>query len=94
LLFFTQQAEAQMLGIRRASVAVAAGVLQKAGLIRSARGEVTILKRNALEDLACECYGIIKWRVGEKTFGYGARWFTICPGTLGSLGSSNMMVSA
>jgi CRP-like cAMP-binding protein len=55
----TQEFLSQMLGIRRASVTVAAGILQKAGLIRSARGEVTILNRKGLEDLACECYGII-----------------------------------
>jgi CRP-like cAMP-binding protein len=63
----TQEFLSQMLGIRRASVTVAAGVLQKAGLIRSARGEVTILNRKGLEHLACECYGIIneqmeRWR--------------------------------
>lgn len=55
----TQEFLSQMLGIRRASVTVAAGILQKSGLIRSARGEVTILNRKGLEDLACECYGII-----------------------------------
>jgi CRP-like cAMP-binding protein len=63
----TQEFLSQMLGIRRASVTVAAGMLQKSGLIRSARGEVTILNRKGLEDLACECYGIInnqmeRWR--------------------------------
>lgn len=63
----TQEFLSQMLGIRRASVTVAAGILQKAGLIRSARGEVTILNRKGLEELACECYGIInhqmeRWR--------------------------------
>jgi len=63
----TQEFLSQMLGIRRASVTVAAGILQKAGLIRTERGEVTILNRKGLEDLACECYGIInhqmeRWR--------------------------------
>lgn len=63
----TQEFLSQMLGIRRASVTVAAGVLQKAGLIRSVRGQVTVLSRKGLEDLACECYGIInhqmeRWR--------------------------------
>lgn len=55
----TQEFLSQMLGIRRASVTVAAGILQKAGLIRTERGEVTILDRKGLEDLSCECYGII-----------------------------------
>jgi CRP-like cAMP-binding protein len=55
----TQEFLSQMLGIRRASVTVASGILQKARLIRSSRGEVTILSRKGLEKLACECYGII-----------------------------------
>lgn len=67
LVPLTQEFLAQMLGIRRASVTVAAGILEKAGLIQSNRGEVTILDREALEDLACECYGVIheqkeRWR--------------------------------
>lgn len=49
-----------MLGVRRASVTVAAGTLQRAGMIRYARGNVIILDREALEATACECYGIIK----------------------------------
>jgi hypothetical protein len=48
-----------MLGTRRASVTVAAGVLQKAGLIKYSRGMVTIVDRGKLENAACECYDII-----------------------------------
>jgi CRP-like cAMP-binding protein len=59
----TQEFLSQMLGIRRASVTVAAGGLQKAGLIGSTRGEVTILNRKGLEGLACECYGIINRQI-------------------------------
>jgi CRP-like cAMP-binding protein len=55
----TQEFLSQMLGIRRASVTVASGILKKAGLIGSRWGEVTILDRKGLETLACECYGII-----------------------------------
>ncbi len=55
----TQEFLSHMLGTRRASVTVAAGVLQKAGLIQYARGAVTIVNRSKLEDTACECYGII-----------------------------------
>jgi CRP-like cAMP-binding protein len=55
----TQEFLSHMLGTRRASVTVAAGVLQKAGLIKYARGSVTIANRSALEDAACECYAIL-----------------------------------
>ena len=55
----TQEFLSHMLGTRRASVTVAAGALQKAGLIKYARGSVTIVNRNKLEDAACECYAIL-----------------------------------
>ncbi|WP_414620514.1 Crp/Fnr family transcriptional regulator [Calothrix sp. CCY 0018] len=56
----TQKFISEMLGVRRASVAEAAGTLQKAGLISYSRGQITILKRNELEQAACECYGLIQ----------------------------------
>ena len=56
----TQDVIAQMLGIRRAGVTVAAGVFQQAGMIRYRRGEITILNRENLESTTCECYQIIK----------------------------------
>jgi CRP-like cAMP-binding protein len=45
-----------MLGVHRPAVSLAAGALQKAGIIRYTRGMITILDRSALEDAACECY--------------------------------------
>jgi hypothetical protein len=45
-----------MLGTRRSSVTVAAGTLQKAGLITYKRGTVKIESRENLKDAACECY--------------------------------------
>ena len=45
-----------MLGTRRARVTVAAGILQKSGLITYTRGEVKIDNRRGLEDAVCECY--------------------------------------
>jgi CRP-like cAMP-binding protein len=56
----TQEFLAQMLGSRRASVTIAAGVLQKAGLISYTRGSVKILNRQKLEQAACDCYGIVQ----------------------------------
>ncbi|MFY9842871.1 MAG: Crp/Fnr family transcriptional regulator [Terriglobales bacterium] len=56
----TQEFLGQMLGSRRASVTVAAGILQKAGLISYTRGSVKILNRPKLEEAACECYGIVQ----------------------------------
>ncbi|HEY7616071.1 MAG TPA: Crp/Fnr family transcriptional regulator [Terriglobales bacterium] len=55
----TQEFLAHMLGTRRASVTVAAGILQKAGLINYTRGEVKIISRRNLEDAACECYAVM-----------------------------------
>jgi CRP-like cAMP-binding protein len=60
LLPLTQEFMGQMLGIRRASVTVAAGILQRAGLISYTRGNVTILDRPKLEEVACDCYGIVQ----------------------------------
>ncbi|HEY1378300.1 MAG TPA: Crp/Fnr family transcriptional regulator [Gemmataceae bacterium] len=56
----TQEFLALMLGVRRPSVTVAAGVLQKAGLIAYARGRVVVLDRRGLEAASCECYQRVK----------------------------------
>lgn len=56
----TQEFLAQMLGTRRSSVTVAAGVLQQAGMISYTRGSVTILNRRKLEATACDCYRIVQ----------------------------------
>lgn len=56
----TQEFLGQMLGTRRSSVSVAASTLQKAGMIRYTRGNVTILDMPKLEGTACDCYEIIQ----------------------------------
>lgn len=56
----TQEFLAMMLGVQRTGVTAAAGALQRAGLIRYNRGNVTILDRLGLERGSCECYGVSK----------------------------------
>jgi CRP-like cAMP-binding protein len=56
----TQEFLGQMLAARRSTVSVSAGILQRAGLIRYVRGHVTIVDREGLEAVACECYSVIK----------------------------------
>lgn len=56
----THHVLSQMLGVRRASVTEAAIVLSNAGAIEYTRGVVRIVNRAKLEQLSCECYGIIR----------------------------------
>jgi CRP-like cAMP-binding protein len=56
----TQEFLAMMLGVQRTGVTAAAGTLQRAGLIRYNRGNVTIINRRGLRQLSCECYGVSK----------------------------------
>jgi CRP-like cAMP-binding protein len=55
----TQKFLAQMLGVRRQSVNLAAGALQHSGLIRYSRGHIEVLDRKGLEEVTCECYSVI-----------------------------------
>ncbi len=56
----TQEFLAMMLGVQRTGVTAAASALQRAGIIRYTRGNVTIIDRRALERRSCECYGVSK----------------------------------
>jgi len=56
----THEFLAQMLGVRRASVTVTAGILQRAGFVEFRRGRVTVVDREGLEGSACECYGVTR----------------------------------
>src|SRR5437868_15240643 len=66
LLPMTHEFFAQMLGAGRPSVTLAAGVLQRAGIIRYTRGKVSILNRPAVESAAWECYGVIQQFSGDE----------------------------
>src|SRR6202047_1343115 len=59
-LTMTQELIANMLGVRREGVTEAASKLQKLGVIRYSRGQITVLDRSELEQLCCECYGVVK----------------------------------
>jgi CRP-like cAMP-binding protein len=59
-LVMTQELIANMLGVRREGVTEAAGKLQKLGVIRYSRGQITVTDRPKLEQLCCECYAVVK----------------------------------
>lgn len=59
-LNLTQEFLSEMLGVQRSTVTVAAGELQRSGLILYSRGRIMITDRPGLVNRACECYTIVK----------------------------------
>ena len=59
-LTMTQELIANMVVVRREGVTEAAGKLQRAGLIRYQRGQITVTNRQGLEARCCECYQVVK----------------------------------
>jgi CRP-like cAMP-binding protein len=59
VLIMTHELMANMLGVRREGVTVAAGHLQEKNYIKYSRGTVIILDREGLESIACECYKVV-----------------------------------
>ncbi|MFN3579720.1 MAG: Crp/Fnr family transcriptional regulator [Pseudomonas sp.] len=55
-MHLTQQYLADMLGVQRSAVSIAAGALQASNLISYSRGEIKVLDRKGLENAACSCY--------------------------------------
>jgi CRP-like cAMP-binding protein len=68
LLRITHDFLATMLGTDRSSVSLAAGDLQKLGIIKYSRGVVKILDRQKLETAACECYRVIRDFNGDRAW--------------------------
>jgi len=59
-LTMAQELIASMLGVRREGVTEAAGRLQNGGFIRYRRGQITVVDRDGLEGVVCECYAVVK----------------------------------
>lgn len=70
-LSLTQDLIAVMLGVRRATVSIAASTLQRAGVIRYQHGKITIMDRVGLENAACECYEAVSGEY-RRLFGENA----------------------
>lgn len=63
--YLTQEFLAEMIGARRTTVTLAAGSLQRSGLIEYSRGNIRILDSERLEAAACECYPIVRKLVND-----------------------------
>ncbi len=59
-LVMTHNLIANMLGVRREGITLAAKQLQERGVISYVRGTITLLDRPKLETIVCECYGVVK----------------------------------
>ena len=59
-LALTQDAMANLLGVRRESITAVAGKLQTAGLIQCHRGRITVPSRPRLDAFACECNAVVR----------------------------------
>ncbi len=70
----THEFLAELLGMQRSTVSLITRTLQRAGLIRQARGVISVTDRFGLEETACECYGVIRrdyQRLLPKTYTQG-----------------------
>lgn len=63
--YLTHQFLAEMLGVQRSAVTIAAGALQQHGIISYSRGKISVLSRSGLESVACECYAAVNHDYNE-----------------------------
>ena len=64
--YLTHEFLADMLGVRRSGITVAAGALQAKKLIGYTRGEISILDRHGLEAASCECYDAVNEEYAQQ----------------------------
>lgn len=62
----THELISNMMGVRRSSVTLAAGILQRKKCICYSRGKITVLNREALEGNACECYQLLRKKFDRR----------------------------
>lgn len=60
VLLFNHLHLAEMLGVTRSAVTIAAGNLLSEGMIDYSRGQIAILQRKGLREAACDCYAVIR----------------------------------
>lgn len=73
-MIVTQERIAYMLGVRRGGVTASALKLQKAGLIQYRRGHLSVLNREGLEALSCECYSVVRQAYDRLWGGSATQW--------------------
>lgn len=72
-LHLTQEIISHALGVPRTGVTMAAGALQKAGLIRYSRGKIMIVDRERLAENSCECFRVVHQELSQFTATTGAQ---------------------
>jgi CRP-like cAMP-binding protein len=71
-LSITHELVSRSLGVRREGISEATGRMQRAGIVTSSRGRLTVIDRAALEAICCECYGVMR-REYDRLLGLCAR---------------------